>query len=240
MELDIVDRNKFKVSLFKFRNKKREIIGHIVPVEVIVNVFGILKRLVDIHEVDLMAHGMQKKFEVGGIANMREVHIEFIAENIRDHPFVTFVLLFYPEIKDYIDGLFFPGKGGGYFTEPVLCMKIKQDRGFFIQHLVDEDRFQTRIYQRAFLVEKNGEVLTPCFKVVVTALPGVEAVTFVIFFPVKTAEELVHLLGLGIKYGFIPVKVAQFVLSEDNYRRQKREKKDQGSQRFTFWRFLLP
>ena len=82
MEFDIVDRYKFKVSFLQFRNKEGQVVGNIVSVEVEVDVLRIIQGLVDVHEIDLMTHGVEEKFKICSIAKMSEIRIEFVAETV--------------------------------------------------------------------------------------------------------------------------------------------------------------
>jgi len=223
MEFFIVDRYKFKVSFLEFGNKEREIIGHVITGQVIINVPGIVKRLVDVHKIDFMAHGVKEILQVGSIAQMCEIRVEFVAIGIRKHPFIASILLFNPKVEDDVDSLFFPGEGRGYLAEPVLGMKIKENRGFFIKYILNEHRFLISVYQRAVLVEEHVQVPTPGFWVAVTVLAGIKPRTAHILFGIEAPEELVHLLGLGIEHGFITGNAANVVLRPGNEGRKQQK-----------------
>ncbi len=223
MEFFIDDRYKFKVSFLEFADEQREIIGNVVTGKVIIDVLRVVKGLVDVHKINLMAHRMQEILQVGGIAQVCEIRIEFVAVSIRQHPLVTSVLLFDPHVQDNVDRLLFPGKCGCDLTVPVPGMKIKENRGFFIQHILDEHCFLICINQGAVLIKDHIQVPSPGLWVPVTVLPGIKPGTAYIFFGIETPEELVHLLGLGIKYAFVTGNAANIVLRPGNEGRKQQK-----------------
>jgi len=54
-------------------------------------------------------------------------------------------------------------------------------------------------------------------------LPGIKPGTAYIFFGIETPEELVHLLGLGIKYAFVTGNAANIVLRPGNEGRKQQK-----------------
>ena len=138
MKFNIINTLKFQISVLYFLNKQCKLIRNIIFFKIVIDIFFIPEDLVDIHKINFMTERMKNQFIVCCISGMIKDPFKFVKIDIGKNPFLTEVLFFKPKIDNDVNLLFFVGKWSCYFCKPVSSVKIKINRIFFIEYLVDE------------------------------------------------------------------------------------------------------